>query len=390
MRNFIIIMIVLANVIWAGGVGTTGANYLKMGLGAKAPALGENYAALANDTSAVYWNPSGITQAKAQQYDFMQMDWIAGVSSKMISGIYPLSETDFIGGYLFLMDTPYDKETIYDLDNLNEYKETGDSFKNSASVIDIAYSRILSEKMSVGLGLKNIHEELAGTKSTGWAVDAGLFYKEFYPNLDLGASVQNIGIVKLRSDEDYPMTLTFGAAYHTKFFNRPLTLLSDIKQPNDNNLRYGVGAEYWLADIFALRGGYNSLYKFSFGVGLKLQNLSADYAYVPIEDLGVTHRISVGYCFDLPNADKAVEAMKEVKAKPVEVKDIQDLFDEKKIEVKEESKTTNSVEVKELPVSQDIFPVQETTTEPAVPTAQPNTEPTANSTIQADELFSSL
>lgn len=377
MRNFIIIMIVLANVIWAGGVGTTGANYLKLGLGAKAPALGENYTALANDSSAVYWNPSGLTQAKATQFDFMQMDWVAGISSKTISGVYPLSETDFIGGYMFLMDTPYDEETIYDTSSLNEYKETGDKFKNSASVIDIAYSRILSEKMSAGIGVKNIHEELAGTKSTGWAVDAGIMYREFYPNLDLGLSLQNIGIVKLRSDEDLPMTITLGGAYHTKFFNRPLTLLSDIKQPNDNTLRYGVGAEYWLADIFALRGGYNSLYKFTFGVGFKLQNLNADYAYVPVGDLGVSHRISVGYSFDV--IEKKQE--RKLEDKPIEVKDIQELFEETP-----EVPTPAVETVEELPpVTATVAPVV-VTPEEVIPTAAPQTP----SPSEASEMFKEL
>lgn len=382
MRNFITIILIIANFLFAGYVGTTGANYLKIGLGAKAPAMGENFAALANDSSAVYWNPSGITQAKSQQFDFMQMDWIAGISSKTFSGIYPLSETDFIGAYVFMLDTPFDKETIYDTAALNEYSETGDKFKNSASVIDIAYSKIISEKLSAGVGVKNIHEELAGTKANGFALDAGLLYKEFYPNLNLGLAVQNIAVNKLRADEDYPMTITLGTSYALKFYDRPLTLLSDIKIPNDNDVRYGVGAEYWLAEIFALRGGYNSLYKFTFGVGIKLQNLTADYAYVPVGDLGVTHRISVGYKFD------AIEEKKEIKpeeAKPVKEEDIQSLFEEKKPQ-----SVTPAAEMLFPEVTENTVPVMEE--KPVTPNTEPvKTEPVGSTGNQeVNNTFSEL
>ncbi len=37
---------------------------------------------------------------------------------------------------------------------------------------------------------------------------------------------------------------SLGAAYNTQLFSRPINILTDIKLPNDNDLRYGVGAEY--------------------------------------------------------------------------------------------------------------------------------------------------
>ena len=45
-----------------GKVGTTGFQFLKIGPSARAVAMGESFIALANDASAMYYNPAGLTQ----------------------------------------------------------------------------------------------------------------------------------------------------------------------------------------------------------------------------------------------------------------------------------------------------------------------------------------
>jgi hypothetical protein len=305
MKKIILISIVLINVLsilCAAGVGTTGANYLKIGLGAKAAAMGENFTGLADDVSAIYWNAAGLTKATSSEVDFMQLSWVAGISAKTFLGVYPISDTDFIGGYMFMMDTPYDKETRIGSDNNGDnlyYDETTEKFKSSISVVQAVYSKKVTNAVSVGLGLKSISEDLAGNKATGVAADVGLLYADIFPNLSLGASIQNIGVSKLRSDEDLPMTTALGLAYATKIFENKLNIVADGKFPNDNDARYGIGAEYWLGGILAGRIGYNTFSKISLGMGLQISNLVADYAYVPLGDLGITHRISVGYKFDV-------------------------------------------------------------------------------------------
>jgi len=45
------------------GVGTNAAAFLEIGVGARAMAMGGAYGAVANDASALYWNPAGIAWA---------------------------------------------------------------------------------------------------------------------------------------------------------------------------------------------------------------------------------------------------------------------------------------------------------------------------------------
>ncbi|GBR75877.1 hypothetical protein NO2_0508 [Candidatus Termititenax persephonae] len=297
----ILASIILVNSLGAAvnGPGTTAANYLKIGLGAKAVALGENFTAGSEDTSSIYWNTAGLSSIKNARVDFMQLNWLAGISAKTIFGAAPLTEKDTLGVYLMMLDTPQDTVTTFAPDGSNSYHKTDDKFKSAISVLNLAYSRVISTALNVGLGLKIISEDLAGEQAGGAALDAGIIYKDLLPSLTLGASLQNLGLKQLRQDEEYPTQLSLGASYALSVFRNRLNLLADVKIPNDNDLRFGVGAEYWLGNFFAGRAGYNTFSKFSLGLGVALSSLAADYAYVPMGDLGVTHRISLGYTFGL-------------------------------------------------------------------------------------------
>ena len=47
--------------------GTTAGQFLKLGVGSRAMALGGAFTAIANDASALYWNPSGLSRIKGSQ-----------------------------------------------------------------------------------------------------------------------------------------------------------------------------------------------------------------------------------------------------------------------------------------------------------------------------------
>jgi hypothetical protein len=83
----------------------------------------------------------------------------------------------------------------------------------------------------------------------------------------------------------------------------------DVGFPKSNNAFVAVGTAYGikLSDAWglALRTGYNSRTSgdvsgftgISFGLGIAYQKMKIDYALVPFGDLGMTHRISLGFDF---------------------------------------------------------------------------------------------
>src|SRR5512142_3359573 len=66
----------LASAALISGTGTTAATFLKIGLGPRAVALGESYAGVADDVSAVYWNPAGLAELDGPEFTAMHTFWL--------------------------------------------------------------------------------------------------------------------------------------------------------------------------------------------------------------------------------------------------------------------------------------------------------------------------
>ena len=61
--------------------GTTTANFLEIGIGSASGGMGEAYVAVANDLSAVYWNPAGLASLKGVGVQFMIQPWIVDINT---------------------------------------------------------------------------------------------------------------------------------------------------------------------------------------------------------------------------------------------------------------------------------------------------------------------
>jgi hypothetical protein len=77
-----------------------------------------------------------------------------------------------------------------------------------------------------------------------------------------------------------------------------LELAADLALPNDQNPYVNLGAEWRAMPGVTLRGGYRGNpdqgMGYTVGIGLMVQGVQIDYAFVPYEKLGSSHRFSVG------------------------------------------------------------------------------------------------
>lgn len=282
---------------------TTGFNFLKLGIGARPLAMGEAYVALADDINAIYWNPAGLVQLRRQEIGFTYNRWFEDI------GYYFFGYSQLFNDSVFAL-------SVYYLGTENiEGSDEASNPTGEFSVYDLAfafsYSRKLTDKLSTGLNLKFISEKLENEDANAFAFDLGALYKTGIPNLVLGLNIQNVG-TKIRfitQSASLPLNWKFGLAYKL-FPTYPVTLTLDANKLENRDIYFGLGAEWWLGDYLALRIGrkFNSRIddEFRFGLGLKVEDLRLDYAYIPHNILGDTHQFSVGFYFGKPEIEKAI------------------------------------------------------------------------------------
>lgn len=276
-------------------VGTSGAQFLKIGAGARPVAMGEAFTGVADDINAVAWNPAGLSRLESPAFTAMHTQWLQASNFAFLAAAYP-----------FRFGTLGVSMTSLTVDKID--RRAGDTFAPDAtfdsmdSAYTLSYALGLGDKLSAGVNVTSIRQKIDTVSASAVAGDAGLLWKTPVNKLTLGASVRHLGSkVKFVDESDpLPMTVSVGAGYKT--LKDKLTLGLDVRQPRDNSAQYGAGAEFrqplaWQM-AGSLRGGYNTantdptsgLTGVSFGMGLSWRNVSFDMAWVPYGILGNTFR----------------------------------------------------------------------------------------------------
>ena len=275
--------------------GSKGLAFLKIGLGARAGALGEAYVAVANDATAPMWNPAGLTSVDGRDVLFIHNQWFQDIRSEFVGTALSLGDNGL--GFGFLINTVGEIE--------NRAPETG-ALLGTFSAYDIAltgaYARKIGEQLSLGFTLKVLYEKMYIYSSSGFALDLGLRASPGIQNLSIGAAIQNIGKMGTMREEETPLPLTLrtGFAYTVtaKPLNGNILLTADISKASDSWTTFHTGLEYNLNRRLALRGGYRfgqDERGLSAGIGLGFNIYRFDYAYAPFDyDLGDTHRLTFG------------------------------------------------------------------------------------------------
>ena len=185
----------------ARGPGTTAANFLKVGVGARATALGEAYTALVSDASALYWNPAALANIENSEVFTAYNSYLLGVSQGYIALSFPsLDGTVGIGTNYMDMGTfeGYDKDA-------NPIA----GFGATDTYIFLGYGRNLSEGWSLGVSLGSLSDTIqGGTKSTFLGTVGVL--KEIGGKHRIGIVAQHFG--QALGGDPLPLTFKVGIA----------------------------------------------------------------------------------------------------------------------------------------------------------------------------------
>ena len=299
--------------------GTVSGTFLKIGVGARAVGLGESFVAVANDPTAIYWNPAGLASVQRQAAEFSHVSWPGDINYEHIAWVVP---TRKLGGSLaFQLGT-----LSTQLDETTELRPfgTGRTFTYYDLVIGAAYARRWTDKLLVGGGAKFVREDLGsqvgGPTTNVVLFDIGSIYYLGYGSVRIATSLSNFGAQltpngtyvspytgEQRSYDSFdpPLMFRYGMAFEPiETTVQRLTTSIEFNQPADNRQAAKLGLEWAWQRRLALRSGYNftaDQLKFSAGAGvyatLGQTQATIDYAYTDGGFLGAINRLSLGLRF---------------------------------------------------------------------------------------------
>jgi hypothetical protein len=334
--------------------GTTSAEFLLLGAGARGTALGGSYIAIADGVDALYYNPGGAalmtrpgamvgtyTYVADTRYSWGGLAFPFGGGSKVIG--VQLGTFGFKDQKVYTVDQPDGTGATYDV---------------SESFVGLTFAQNLSDRFSAGLTGKYVSDNLGDASGHAFAVDFGTNFhaalgghpvkfafvlSNLGSNLSYSGNALNSGTpreplpgedpvpsipapTRLRT-KAFPLPTTFriGMSYDALNQNsNRVTILADFNQPNNSRAGFSAGAE-WRGESLggspfsaALRGSYTyysannlepktlptaledegNLQGLAGGGGLSYGqgnlNLSVDYAYKYMGVLGPTHFFSFG------------------------------------------------------------------------------------------------
>ncbi len=313
--------------------GTTAAPFLTIGVGARGNALGGAFTATADDATALYWNPAGLSQMTSAEAVTVHSEWLADVSHDFAGVAVPLGG-GVVGASVTLLGVP----DMVVRTELNQ-QGTGETFDAADLAVGLSYGRAITDRFALGGTVKYVQQRVWNSSASSVAVDVGTqFRTDLFGGLTIGAQLSNFGsdlqldgrdlrtfVDPAPSQEgnngripaDYTLDrwslpLDFKLGVVTRPVNtrlNQLTVAVDALHPSSNYESLNVGAEYGFRERFYLRGGFQGLFLdeaeggLSLGVGVR-QPLpypngmaKVDYAYRDAGRLGRVQMIGLSLSF---------------------------------------------------------------------------------------------
>ena len=346
----------------AAQVGQQTMLFLQIEPDSRAAGMGNANVAVADNATAVFWNPGGLAFQRGAQASFTHAPWLPALGADLffeyLNGMYHVEGLGTVGGHL----------TFF---NLGEQTQTDDqgvegiTFRSYEIAAGLALGRQVGEKLGLGLGVRYVYSNLAGgvkvndtdtQAAQAFAFDLGALYKigtydtgGVLLTPSLGLNLANMGNrVRYVDDEtaslnSIPTNLRLGLALNAEFdefnsvnfaadfgkaivdtdcvtpevaegeevppcsleakpfyealFSTWQTVNSNLDVYDENSVpepvsllrqfTVGFGAEYWYADLFAMRAGYfyedpkNGNRAFlTLGAGIRYSIVGVDMSYI--------------------------------------------------------------------------------------------------------------
>jgi hypothetical protein len=279
-----------------------------MNVSARSSAIGSAFAAVGDDTSALFTNPAGLAYLTRGEVSVHSRFWLVETLQETLLLGIPVSPS--LGG-MAVAGSYLGYGTLEGRDELGSLLPGYEAYRLG---LKVGWGLEILPDFSVGLGFQGSDMALADHSYWSLAADIGVLWKPFQ-RFRLGAAYGNLGILSPAGDSEGAFNL--GAAYEASFdsTNRVLMAVGCSLEPGAVHYLQ-AGVETGVQDLIFLRAGYQlpfddqritGLTGLTAGVGVALSDLRFDYAFLPYGDLGNSHRVSLTYQFEKAKPGKAGE-----------------------------------------------------------------------------------
>ena len=298
-------------------VATSMLTFLKIGVGARAAALGEAFVPVADDATTLHWNPAGLADLTSRRAHVTHAEWPADIDYDNALYVQPGVLGGAVGVQIAALRT-----TLEFTSEAEPLPQAGRTFGYSDWLVGVGYARQFTDRFTLGVGAKYLREDLGsevgGSVLHSWSFDMGTVFRLPYRGFRVSMAWTNFG-PEFHPPGGYPSAAP-GAASDVRYASfspasvfafgvaleplvhehyRVLTTLQ-FDHPADATELIKGGVELWIDDMLALRGGLNpraDTMRYAAGIGLRGafggHVVHVDYAYTDGEALGRIDRFSL-------------------------------------------------------------------------------------------------
>jgi hypothetical protein len=320
------------------GVAKYAGEFISLGVGGRALALGGAYVALANDVTAGYWNPAGLAHLNYPQVALMHDEQFGSLVNHDYGAVaIPVGSRTSIGLSLIRLgvdDIPDTRNAGVDINGNVTYDPSQFSridpdrvtyFNAADYALYFTYAQRYADDFTYGANVKLIRRDLGDASATGIGFDVGVWYTP-YENIVLGANIQDITTTFLAwstgRNELISPTMKVGSAYLLEALGGRFAPALDVDIRFENrqyasSFNFGPvsfdlhgGLEFQFRELIALRAGYSDVKQLTMGAGVHLPKLNIDYSFAKFDatgQLGNTHRISVLFTLETAEYRRVTE-----------------------------------------------------------------------------------
>lgn len=336
MKKFITIIILAASIVPGlraqSKVGTSAAPFLGISVGPRSIGMGGAFVAMANDASALYYNPGAISQPGYSQVLVSHTNWLVQTNFDWVGVMVNLGDGSAVGVNVTQLN--YGEEMLTTVANQNGGQQT---WTAADLAVGLTYARNLTDKFSIGGTAKYIQQRIWNESASSFALDVGLKYVTDFNGLTIGMSIANFGgdmrmdgkdlytnhdaepnnagnnptIVAVYKTDNWPLPLLFRAGIAMdvmKTEDMRFTVAADALRPSDSAEILNLGGELAWMDMIFLRGGLKSLglpdreETFTLGGGAKYEMTAAnvvsfDFSHQEFGKFGGIQSFAIGVTF---------------------------------------------------------------------------------------------